>query len=268
MMDMEDADLNPEDSIDRPIGILSAVPEEEEAFSTIFSEIETGERLGFQVRHGVIEGKPVVMMRCGLGKVNAAMATMALIQEFYCGAVVMAGVAGSLDSSVAIGDVVIGHRIVQHDYGAIIDGHIKVFNAGVLPLPGMEGPIGYTMPPDLFDRVKKAVKGFDLPPLSRELTGGEYRLSKMHCGTIVTGDTFVNCARTRERLAYEFGALAVDMESGAIAQVAQHFGKTPCLVVRGVSDLAGSASHIDFPAFARDVSIAVATVVKRLIAVV
>ncbi len=266
-MEMDDVDPNPEDSIDRPIGILSAIPEEEEAFKGIFKEIEDGERMGFKVRHGTIEGKPVVLMRSGVGKVNAAIATMALINEFYCGTIMMAGVAGSLDASVSIGDVVVGHRVVQHDYGALIDGRIKAYQPGVLPMPGLEGAIGYNVAQELFDRVKKATKGFDLPPLSREMTGGEYRLAKLHCGTILTGDTFVNCARTRDRLAFEFGALVVDMESGAVAQVAQHFTKTPWIVVRGVSDLAGASSHSNFPMFAKDVSVAVATVVKRLITV-
>ena len=265
-IDLPEDEPNPADDIDRPIGILSAVPEEEAAFKPFFSEIETGQRMGFTVRHGVIEGKPVVMMRSGVGKVNAAIATMALIQEFYCGTIVMAGVAGSLDPAIGIGDVVVAKRVVQHDYGAIIDTRVVPFHPGVLPLPGNEGKIGYDLDQRLADKVKRALKGFDLPPLSRELTGGEYRLPKAHVGTIVTGDQFVNCPRTRERLAFRYGALAVEMEGGAVAQVCERF-KAPFLIVRGVSDLAGTQSHYHFPAFAHDVSVAVATVVARLIAV-
>jgi adenosylhomocysteine nucleosidase len=265
--DLPEIEPNPEDGIDRPIGILSAVPEEEEAFKPFFSEIESGERMGFTVRHGVMEGKPVVLMRSGVGKVNAAIGTMALIQEFYCGTIVMAGVAGSLDPAIGIGDVVVAKRVVQHDYGSIIDGHIKTYQPGVLPLPGYEGKIGYDLDNRLHEHVKRALKGLDLPPLSRELTGGEYRLPKAHFGTIVSGDQFVNCARTRERLAFEFGAMAVEMEGAAIAQVCERFN-VPCLIVRGISDLAGSQSHYNFPAFAHDVSVAVASVVRRLIAVI
>ena len=262
-----DVDFSPEDGIDRPIGILSAVPEEDEAFKDSFKEIETGERAGFTVRHGMLENKPVVLMKGGVGKVNAAMATMTLIQDFYCGSIIMAGVAGSLDTCVAIGDVVIGRKVIQHDYGALIDGRIKAYCPGTLPLPGLEGPIGYSVPAETEETLKRMIKGIDLPPLSRELTGGEFRMPKAHLGVIVTGDTFVNCPRTRDRLAFEFGALAVDMESGAVAQVCERF-KTPCLVVRGASDLVGQGSHVHFQAFARDVSVTVGAVVKRLVGLV
>ncbi len=253
--------------LDSPIGLLSALPEEEAAFASVFQEIETGERGGFTVRHGSIDNKPVVLLRCGLGKVNAALATMMLFQDFYCRAVIMAGVAGSLDPAIQIGDVVVADKVVQHDYGAIIDGRIKAFQPGSMPLPGGEGPLGYTPPQEMLDLLKRGIRGIDLQPLSRDLTGGEYRLPKVCMGTVVTGDTFVNCARTRDRLAHEFGAVAVEMEGGAVAQVARHFEK-PWVIVRGMSDLAGSASHVNFPAFAKDVSLSVAAVVKRLVGVI
>jgi adenosylhomocysteine nucleosidase len=253
--------------LDSPIGILSALPEEEAAFADSFREIEAGERNGFSIRHGSIDNKPIVLVRTGLGKVNAALATMMLIQDFYCRAVIMAGVAGSLSPDIGIGDVVVADRVVQHDYGATIDGHIKAYQPGAMPLPGHEGPIGYTPPADLLDLLKRGTRGVDLPPLSRELTGGEYRMPKVCMGTIASGDSFINCARTRDRLYHEFGAVAVEMEGGAVAQVATQF-KKPWVVVRGMSDLAGSASHVNFPIFAKDVSVAVAHVVRRLVGVI
>ncbi len=253
--------------LDSPIGVISALPEEEQAFAAIFTEIETGTRAGFSIRHGSIDNKPVVLMRCGVGKVNAALATMTLIQDFYCRAVVMAGVAGSLDADIRIGDVVVASRVVQHDYGAIIDNRIKTFQPGTLPLPGHEGPVGYVPAPSLLDLLKRGTRGIDLAPLSHDVTGGEYRVPKVSLGTIVTGDTFVNCARTRERLAHEFGAVAVEMEGAAVAQVAEHFGKD-WVVVRGVSDLAGHHSHVNFQAFAKDVSASVSGVVRRLVGVI
>ena len=253
--------------LDSPIGILSALPEEEEAFGTIFREIETGERGGFAIRHGSIDNKPVVLVRTGIGKVNAALATSMLIQDFYCRAVIMAGVAGSLDPAISIGDVVVADKIVQHDYGAMIDGRIKAYQPGTLPLPGHEGAVGYVPEPALLDLLKRSTRGIDLAPLSRDLTGGEFRMPKVCLGTIATGDSFVNCPRTRDRLYHEFGAVAVEMEGGAVAQVASQYGK-PWIVVRGMSDLAGAASHVSFPVFAKDVSLAVAQVVRRLVGVV
>ena len=253
--------------LDSPIGVLSALPEEEAAFANIFREIETGERGGFSIRHGSIDNKPVVMVRTGIGKVNAALATSMLIQDFYCRAVVMAGVAGSLDPAIGIGDVVVADRVVQHDYGATIDGRIKAYQPGTLPLPGNEGPVGYVPAPAMLDLLKRSVRGIDLAPLSRELTGGEFRMPKVCLGTVATGDSFINCARTRDRLYHEFGAIAVEMEGAAVAQVATLYNK-PWVVVRGMSDLAGAASHVSFPLFAKDVSTAVASVVRRLVGII
>jgi adenosylhomocysteine nucleosidase len=267
MTDMIEIDMAKEDvADDRPIGIISAIPEEEQSFAGIFQMVEEGERHGFKISHGTIGRKPVVLVKSGVGKVNAAMAAMMLITEFYCGPLIMAGVAGSLDPAIPVGDIVIGTRLVQHDYGAMIDRRIKAYQPGELPLPGLEGVVGYAMLPKLEEKVRRILRGMDLPTLSPQVTGGATRVPNLHFGTIVSGDTFVNCPATRDILAFEFGALAVEMEGAAIAQVADRFGH-PLVVVRAVSDLAGSRSHIDFPAFARDVSNEMAAVVKRLVTV-
>ena len=264
---MTDIDLSREDvADDRPIGIISAVPEEEAALGGIFQLIEEGERHGFRVSHGTIGRKPVVLVKSGVGKVNAAIAAMMLITEFYCGPLIMAGVAGSLDPAIPVGDVVVGTRLVQHDYGALIDGRIKPYQPGLLPLPGLEGAVGYAMLPALEEKVRRALRGIDLPALSPDVTGGAMRVPKLHFGTIVSGDTFLNCPRTRDRLSFEFGALAVEMEGAAVAQVAERFGHS-LVVVRAVSDLAGSRSHVDFPAFVKDVAAEMAVVVGRLVTV-
>jgi adenosylhomocysteine nucleosidase len=267
MTDMIAVDLSREDvADDRPIGIISAIPEEEQAFDSVFQKVEEGEHHGFRVSHGMIGHRPVVLVKSGIGKVNAAIAAMMLIAEFHCGPLIMAGVAGSLDPAIPVGDVVVGTRLVQHDYGALVDGRIKAYQPGELPLPGMEGPVGYTLLPKLEEKIRRSLRGLDLPTLSPQVTGGTSRVPALHFGTIVSGDTFLNCPRTRDRLAFEFGALAVEMEGAAIAQVAQRFGH-PLIVVRAVSDLAGARSHIDFPAFAKDVSAEMAMVVGRLVTV-
>ena len=205
-----------------------------------FVEIEQGERHGFPVRHGTIDNKAVVLVQCGVGKVNSAVAAMMLAQEFGCGALIMAGVAGSLDPLVQVGDVVIATCLVQHDYGAIIDRQLKAFQPGTLPLPGNERQLGYAIAPKTLAKVKRMMRGVDMPPLSEEVSGGAYRVPRLHFGTIVSGDTFINCPATRDRLAFEFGALAVEMEGAAIAQVADRL-QLPLVVMRAVSDLAGVA---------------------------
>jgi adenosylhomocysteine nucleosidase len=264
MTDETEIDYATEDAVDdRPVGIISAVPDEEEAFTGSFREVERGERLGFEVRHGTIDGRAVVLARSGVGKVNAALAAMMLVQDFGCGSLIMAGVAGSLDPQVAVGDIVIATRLIQHDYGSLIDRHIKPFQPGILPLPGNEGQLGYAISPAVLAKLKRVLRGVDLPPLSETLSGGSYRVPQLHFGTIVSGDTFINCPATRDRLAFEFGALAVEMEGAAIAQVTERLGVT-LTVVRAVSDLAGSRSHVDFALFAQDASRGLGAIVRRL----
>ena len=247
-----------------PIGIISAIPQEEHAFTDIFHLLEKRERHGFVISHGTLDGQTVVQIQSGIGKVNAAMAATLLLAEFDCRALIMAGVAGSLDPAIGIGDIVIGTLLVQHDYGAMIDGRIKTYQAGVGPFPGMEGPIGFAPGVDLLQQLRSVVTDLDLPPLSAAL--GD-RVPHIHFGPILSGDTFVNCATTRDRLSAEFGGLAIEMEGAAIAQVAAQFGK-PLVVVRAVSDLAGAAdSHLDFPAFVHEASVVMATVVERVVRV-
>ena len=82
--------------------------------------------------------------------------------------------------------------------------------------------------------------------------------------SIATGDCFVACAQTRERLHREFGVQAVEMEGAAVAQIAERFG-VPYLIVRALSDLAGEQSHMDFDRFLVEVADLAASVVRRLL---
>jgi adenosylhomocysteine nucleosidase len=96
-------------------------------------------------------------------------------------------------------------------------------------------------------------------------TGGRERRPKIRFGTILSGDQFVNAAPARLALRRRFpGALAVEMEGAAAAQIAERHG-VPCVVVRAMSDLAGAASHIDFMAFLPAAGAAAAMTVRRLL---
>ena len=99
-------------------------------------------------------------------------------------------------------------------------------------------------------------------------TGEDHaRTPQIHYGTVLTGDTFLNCEATRLRLFDTFGALCVEMEGAAVAQVAERFA-VPCVVVRSLSDLAGADSHMDFGSFAHDAAESAAVLMRRLVQVV
>jgi adenosylhomocysteine nucleosidase len=247
-----------------PLGILSAIPEELRHLEDREDGSET--IAGLLFHKGRIEGRGAVFVETGIGKVNAALTATILAQRFGCRALIFGGVAGGIDRALGIGDVVVATKLVQHDYGALIDGRIEAYQPGVPPLPGVDRSPGYYMDKVLERKLREALAGIELPPLAASVTGEQGRAASLHFGTIVSGDTFVNCHTTRERLEGEFAALAVEMEGAAVAQVAERFG-VPWIVVRCLSDLAGSDSHLNFPAFLPIAAKAAAVVVRRAVEV-
>ncbi len=250
-----------------PLGILCAIPQEIEHLAETLDLAETTEVAGYTFRRGRLDSVDVVLVETGIGKVGAAMVATLLCYRFGCRALLFSGVAGGLDPQRAVGDVVVGTSLIQHDYGAMIEERIKAYRPGVPPLPGFEGPLDFAADPDLVARARDALAGVLLPPLSAAATGEQRRVPEIVFGTILTGDTFVNCEDTRRRLHLEFEGLAVEMEGSAVAQVAERF-EVPLLVVRALSDLAGAESHMDFHAFLNETATNAALLIRRLVPIV
>jgi adenosylhomocysteine nucleosidase len=249
-----------------PIALVSAIAEEFAEFADLAIEREVS-LAGFLFRVGTLGGCSVVAVESGIGKVHAALVATLLFQGFGCRALVFSGVAGGLDPALAIGDVVVADRLVVHDYGALVAGRIRPYQPGVPPLPGVPDDHGYALDPALAARLHRALDGIVLPVLPAPATGAAPRQPRLVFGTVLTGDSFLNCGATRERLHRDFGGLAVEMEGGALAAVAERFCR-PAVVIRALSDLAGTDSHADFPAFARAAAKASAAVVRRVLGVV
>jgi len=248
-----------------PLGIVSALPEETGSHALVprrGGKIELG---GFHFHPGRIDGHSVVLAEAGVGKVAAALVGGLLLDHFGCRALIFSGVAGGLDPKLAIGDVVIADELLQHDYGAMVKGRLKAFRPGDAPIGVARNPFTFALASRLRRKIAKAIEGLQLPPLPGGLHAK--RRPRVVLGRVLSGDQFVNCALTRARLLKEFRGQAVEMEGAALAQVAERFG-APCVVVRCLSDLAGSDSHIDFQAFLPAAAAAAATVVHRLIPVI
>jgi adenosylhomocysteine nucleosidase len=248
-----------------PLGIVSALPEESGSHALIPGggrKIELG---GFHFRPGRIDGHPVVLAEAGVGKVATALVGGLLLDRFGCRGLIFSGVAGGLDPKLAIGDVVIADELVQHDYGAVVKGRLKSFRPGEAPIGVARNRFIFSLAPALRRAIAKAIVGLELPSVPGALHGK--RRPRVVLGRVLSGDQFVNCASTRTRLAKEFHGQAVEMEGAALAQVAERFG-VPCVVVRCLSDLAGSDSHVDFKAFLPAAAAAAAAVVHRLIPVI
>jgi len=232
----------------RLLGVISALPEEFVHLSDQSGEAH--EIAGFRFWRGAIAGREAVFVESGAGKVNAGVAAALLLDRFDCRALMLCGVAGGLDPALSVGDVVVGTSHIQHDYGTHREGYFLTIQPGSRPSRGgNDWRPGYPEAEPLVARLREAVAKLALDPLPAEVGVGS-RQPTIHFGTILTGDSFINAEDHRQRLHGEFAAKAVEMEGGAVAQVARRWGgDIPFVNVRCLSDLAGRSSHLDFRAF-------------------
>jgi len=244
---------------ERPLGIVSALPEEMGGLGLALAKGDVVEVAGYHFHHGRVDGHPVVVAEAGCGKVATAIVASLLADRFGCAGLVFSGVAGGLDPALAIGDIVIADELIQHDYGAVTDGRLKAYHPGLAPIGPLTERPAFRLDPELRRTIAESIAGFSLPPSA----AGE-RPGRVLLGRVLSGDQFVNCAATRDRLHQDFGGQAVEMEGGALAQVAERFGIL-CIVVRCLSDLAGAESHMDFAKFLPLAANAATIVVRRVL---
>jgi adenosylhomocysteine nucleosidase len=247
------------------IGLICAIPQELAELRAALDHDLRHEIGGFAFDQGRLDGRPVILAEAGIGKVNTATVATILAVRFEVGMLVFNGVAGGLDPELAIGDVVVADRAVQHDCGVIENRLLQPYQAGHVPFVNPTGRLGYEVEPALLARVRARLEGGNLIPLSAR-AGGEGREPKLVYGTVLAGDQFINCEATRERLHREHGGRAVAMEGGALAQVAERIG-LPWLEVRALSDLAGHESRFDFSAFVDEVARNSAIILRRILPV-
>ena len=195
------------------IGIIVAMHKELELLLPLLQNSEESRMGGCEFHRGKVGRHDVIAMQCGIGKVNAAIGTLTLVNSFLPDFVINSGVAGGADQSISVMDVVAGARVAYHDVWC-----------------GPESELGQVQGlPLYFEGAKRLL---NIVP-DRE---------GIHKGLICSGDQFIDTLDAVSRIKGNFPeALAVDMESGAIAQVC-HLNKVPFLALRVISDSPG-ASH-------------------------
>jgi len=221
-------------------GILCATVEEIAALRARLDVDAEPQRHGpTRVWRGRFEGRPLALAQAGIGKVNAAAAATLLLG--LCGAtsLIFCGVAGGLDPALPVGAVLLADRMAIHDYGVMAGGRLTSTASGLVPLGAPELEALSPVPAGVAAALQR------LAEILRTQIAAPVRL-----GGIVTADYFLNCAETREHLHARFGAQAIDMESGAVNQVAEAWG-VPLYVIRTLSDLAGEESHLTYPQMAQ-----------------
>ncbi|HYG77587.1 MAG TPA: 5'-methylthioadenosine/adenosylhomocysteine nucleosidase [Planctomycetota bacterium] len=195
---------------------------------------------------GKLDGRRAVIAHSGIGKVNAAITATLLLEHFKPSELLFTGIAGAINPEMRPGDIVIGTKTAQHDYGDLING--KMVREGTRNMiTGKRNEL--LMPADtrLLSLAEVSAARIKLQALN---VSGVERLPRILPGIIVTGDVFVADADKKTELRQALGADAVEMEGAAVAQVCAQ-KKTPCLVVRSISDSANAAAPEEYKRFAR-----------------
>ncbi|GAA4074131.1 5'-methylthioadenosine/S-adenosylhomocysteine nucleosidase [Amphibacillus indicireducens] len=209
------------------IGIIGAM-DQEVALLLEKMDVQTRETIANCLFiKGTLQGKEIVLLKSGIGKVNAAMATTILHEKYQPTAVINTGSAGGLDSSLSIGDIVISDRVVHHDVDA------TAFDYHYGQVPGM--PFYYESDPKLIQIVEATIQAIDQVGCKQ--------------GLIATGDSFVQKPEAVSKIKANFpDVIAAEMEAVAIAQVCHQY-QTPFVVIRALSDIAGQESAQSFDEF-------------------
>lgn len=247
------------------VAILSALPEELDQIARAARLADRRQIGGVEFISGELEGHAVVLALSGVGKVNAAFAATIMLDRFACEAVIFSGVAGSLNPDLAVGDLLVADRLVQHDYGAMVDGEFWPSEPGRFPAPGATARHeGYALPPALARELAALIAGVRLPACG---PWNDHRPPTARLGAILTGDMFLSCGKTRQALRAIHGGDAIEMEGAAVAQVAAKFG-VPCVAIRTISDAASADSFTDFEALVHVAAANSAAMTRAIIPVV
>ena len=205
------------------IGVLTAMTSEFEQLAAMLDRVAKREENNIEYLVGYVGKNEIILRQCGIGKVNAAVGTAELIRSFAPDAIVSTGVAGGIDTSLDVMDVVVSSSIVYHDvwcgmgceYGQI-QGMPAVFPANE-----------------------------ELCRVAENLNGNPENKTRIHAGLICTGDQFITSRDELDKIKSNFPAgLAVDMESAAIAQTCHIYG-VPFVSFRIISDTPGVDKHIE-----------------------
>ncbi len=192
------------------------------------AEIDRVDTIGGVDFHvGTLHWQPVVIMRSGIGKVMAASAATATLNNYPISKVIFTGIAGGVGDETQVLDQVIATRLVQHDYGTITNDGF-VWSSGVTG-EEMGEKVFYTCDPDLVDLTFEAAV---------QVVGEDHVLK----GTVATGDQFVASEEYVRRLQQDFDAIACEMEGASIAAVCTQYGM-PFVVIRAMSDKADGNAH-------------------------
>lgn len=226
------------------IGIIGAMDEEVDIIKSCMELENTKETAGLLFYTGKISNKNVVLVRCGIGKVNAALCTQILISEFKVDAVINTGVAGALSDELDVFDIVISTDTIHHDFDVTAFGH----KLGVIP----------RMETSTFLANEKLINA------AYDSSINENNAHKVLKGRIVSGDVFVSSMDKKEILVNELEGYCTEMEGAAIGHTC-FVNNIPFVIIRAMSDKADGSADVNFSEFVNKAAVNSKDIVLNMI---
>ncbi len=208
------------------IGIIGAMQTEVDLLISKIEDAKTKNISGIDFVSGKISGREVVVAKCGIGKVFAALCAQTMILEYGVELLINTGVGGAISPELDIGDIAVSDFVVQHD----------------MDTTALGDPAG------LISGINVVKIAADSEVVASLCAAAERKGARYLVGTIASGDTFVSSAEKKKKIADMFGAVVCEMEGAAIGQVC-YVNQVPFCVVRAVSDKADGSSGVDYMTF-------------------
>lgn len=208
------------------LGIIGAMDVEVETLKQNMTNLKICKKAGMEFWTGTLHDCPVTVVRCGIGKVNAALCVQLLADCFGVTHIINTGVAGSLDAALDIGDIVISKDAMYHD----VDCHDLDYAIGQVPDLDV---LSFPADAHLVSLAEAACAALDL---------------RCKTGRIASGDQFVCQKEIKNKIIANTGALCTEMEGAAIAHAA-YLNDIPCVILRAISDKADESAELDYPTF-------------------
>ena len=210
------------------IGIIGAMDEEVIKLKDCLTDVTIKNIASMEFFEGKLSDKDVVVVRSGIGEVNAAICAQILADIYHVDAIINTGIAGSLNADINIGDIVLSEDALQHDVDAV------AFGYDVSVIPRMETSL-FRADQRLIDIAKSACED-------------NIKDINVYVGRIVSGDQFISDKDKKDYLIKTFNGDCTEMEGAAIAHAA-YLNNIPFLIIRAISDKADDSAHMDYPEF-------------------
>ena len=212
----------------KKIGIIGAMDQEVDALKQAMSQVKVTEKAGMAFYEGRLNETDAVVVRCGIGKVNAALCVQVLADLFHVSHVINTGIAGSLNAKLDIGDILVSVDAIHHDMD------VTIFGYAPGQVPGTQQR-QFTADPAMAD-------------LAVQLCAQVNPDIKAMKGRIVSGDQFISSSEVKQRLIEEFAGDCAEMEGASIAHGAT-LNELPFVIIRAISDKADGSAEMDYPTF-------------------